>query len=158
MVRMAGFLPPLDGEVAAELGEELAAQAELLARKVVETQHRLTLLRDLVTTVEAQLEADEGMLRQLEGLLGRTAQLPLEILSPRLRGERLREVAVDILRRRAGDESVHYRTWYGWVRAEGHFVAGRDPVASFLAAVTRLGCVERVGGARSGRYRLLADA
>lgn len=62
--------------------------------------------------------------------------------------------AIDILGRRADDEPVHYRTWYEWVRHEGYLVAGKDPLASFLGAVSRLDCVERVGGPRSGRYRL----
>ncbi len=147
-------LPPLHGDVSAELEDELGKQADTLAQRVADTQERLQTMRDLVAVLEDQLETDENMLRQLEGLLGRSDQLPLETLSARLRGERLREVAVDILRRRAGDEPVHYRTWYGWVREEGYLVAGKDPVASFLAAISRLDCLEREGGSRSGLYRL----
>jgi hypothetical protein len=153
---MATLLPSVDGDLVPELEQELAAQADALARKVAETQERLSFLRELVATVESQLEEDESLLRQLEGLLGRGNQLPLETLNSRLRGARLREVALDILRRRAGDGPVHYRTWYEWVRGEGHLVSGKDPLASFLAAVIKLDCVERVGGARSGRYRVMS--
>lgn len=150
-----GWTELLEGQVTPELEEELARQAESLAVRVAESQARLIALREITAAAEAQYEADAAILRQLEGLLGRSQQLPLEALNPRLRGERLREVAVAILRQRAGEEPVHYRTWYQWVKDAGHVVSGKDPVASFLAAVVRLEGVERVGGARSGRYRFV---
>jgi hypothetical protein len=151
---MLSPLNALDGEVGPELEQELGRQADALTRRVSDTLERLETLREFVSHLETQLEGDESMLRQLEGLLGRSAQLPLDSLNSRLRGERLRQVALDILKRRADDQPVHYRTWYEWVRDEGHIVAGKDPAASFLAAISRLDCVVRVGGARSGRYQL----
>src|SRR4051794_17381127 len=99
-------LPDLDGDVQPELEQELAVQADGLAQKVSQTRERLEFLRQLVARVEDQLEVDEALLRQLEGLLGRGRQLPLETLNARLRGARLREVAIEVLRCRARDEPV----------------------------------------------------
>jgi hypothetical protein len=51
-----------------------------------------------------------------------------------------------------GDE-VHYREWFELLRSENVAIAGRDPLATFLAQVSRSDAVEAVGS-RSGRYRL----
>jgi hypothetical protein len=106
--------------------------------------------------LRSQVRADERGLAELEGLLGRSAQRPLETEDAALRGARLREVAVSILAARAPGQAVHYREWYGWLREAGYEVRGQDPLASFLAQITRHEQVERVGGARSGRYTLRA--
>lgn len=91
-------------------------------------------------------------------VLGISPQATLDQLGGVLRGQRLREVAVEILLRHhvPGDE-IHYRDWYELVAAEGLAVAGKDPLATFLAQVSRSDAVEGVGG-RSGRYRLRAVA
>jgi len=82
----------------------------------------------------------------------------IESLDLRLRGQRLTEVAVDILKREASDgRPIHYREWYSLLEAAGHHVAGKDPIANFLAHVGRAPEVERVAP-RSGMYRLRAVA
>lgn len=46
-----------------------------------------------------------------------------------LRGQRLREVSVEVLRRQIGPgHAIHYKQWYGLLTAAGHKVAGRDPI------------------------------
>jgi hypothetical protein len=75
-------------------------------------------------------------------------------VSEELRGERLREVAVDVLRRLAlSGDPIHYRAWFDALVEAGFRVSGRDPLASFLTQVTRIDQVESVGR-RSGLYRL----
>jgi hypothetical protein len=146
-------LPPLEVPATAELEAELSAQADVIAERLNEARERLIALTELAAMVEDQIAADERVLVQLEGLLGRAAQMPFESLDPRLRGERLREVALQILGQRDGGP-VHYREWYRWLRDEGYAIAGKDPLASFLAQVSRAPQIERVGGGRSGRYQL----
>jgi hypothetical protein len=55
----------------------------------------------------------------------------------------------------APGQAVHYRDWYGLLRAAGYRVRGKDPLASFLAQISRATDVEPVGS-RSGKYRLRA--
>ena len=63
---------------------------------------------------------------------------------------------MEVLRRQVGPgQAIHYKQWYGVLTAAGHKVAGRDPLATFLAQVARAPEIERVG-ARTGRYRLTA--
>lgn len=70
--------------------------------------------------------------------------------------QRLREVAIQVLKRRKGRRAtVHYKEWYYLLVEEGHKVAGKDPIASFLTQVSRAPEVEKVGR-RSGLYRLAA--
>ena len=99
---------------------------------------------------------DEHLLAEMAGILGLDAQLRLEELHPRLRGARLREVALQVLATQEDSaREIHYRDWYQLVRAEGHRIGGRDPLATFLAQINRAPGVERVGH-RTGRYRLIA--
>lgn len=110
--------------------------------------------RALADALEARVARDEHVLAEVEELLELRPQLRIEHLDRRLRGQRLREVAVEVLARERGfEEPVHYRQWFALLRRAGHEVAGKDPLASFLAQVTRAPEVERVGE-RSGIYRL----
>jgi hypothetical protein len=147
-------LPPLDCAASDDLEQELSHQADLLVLRLSNGRERLSALEDLAATLRTQLDTDEQMLRQLDGLLGRTTEMPLDSLDSRLRGAALRDISVRILAQRSPAEPVHYREWYAWLREAGHHVSGKDPLASFLAQITRCPDVERVGGARSGRYRL----
>jgi hypothetical protein len=129
--------------------------ASVLAQ-VVEQRDRAERLRALADRLEENAARDEHLLAELSALLGRDAQLRLEDLDPRLRGQRLREVAVEVLRREIGPgEPIHYKQWYGLLEVAGHKVGGRDPVATFLAQVHRAPAVEPVGR-RTGCFRLVA--
>ena len=117
-------------------------------------RERAQRLRDLAEQATDQVVADERLVRSLAEILGVSPQATIHDLGGALRGQRLREVAVDVLKKHAqpGD-AMHYRDWYELVRGENVVVAGRDPLATFLAQVSRSDAVEAVGG-RSGRYRL----
>lgn len=98
------------------------------------------------------------MLRSLGEVLGRSSQRTLNDLGGALRGQRLREVAVEVLaRHHSPGEAVHYRDWFELLREENIAVAGRDPLATFLAQIGRSECVEPVGR-RTGQYRLRVAA
>jgi hypothetical protein len=145
-------LPPLDSAISEELEQEFTRQADILMARLSDGRDRLAALDDLAAGLREQLEKDELMLRRLDGILGNSPEPPLDSLDARLRGAELRDVAVRILMQRCSDQPVHYREWFAWVREAGYHVSGKDPLASFLAQITRSPNVERVGGARSGRY------
>ena len=127
-----------------------------LATQVHEQRERADRLRTLADRLEDNATRDEHLLRELAALLGRDPQMRLDDLDERLRGQRLRRVAVEILRREVGPGApIHYRQWYELLVAAGHSVGGRDPRATFLTQVHRCEQVERIGQ-RTGRFRLVA--
>jgi hypothetical protein len=132
-----------------------AEYAALLAR-VIEQRERADQVRALADQLDDNATRDEHLLSELAALIGHDAQLRLDDLDHRLRGQRLREVALEILRREVVPGApIHYKEWYGLLIAAGHKVGGRDPVATFLAQVHRCDDVEGIGR-RSGRFRLVA--
>ena len=133
--------------------DSLADEFAHLARRIAEARERAARLRDLCDHLEAQADRDERVLGDLEAALGRAAQLRIEDLDPRLRGHRLEEIAIELLRRQPEFGAIHYRDWFNLLRRAGHHVAGKDPLATFLAQLNRSTAVERVGH-RSGLYRL----
>jgi len=147
-------------DAALELADpaEMAVAREYLGlrKRIDEARERAERLRALAEHLEEQASQDEHMLRELEGVIGLTAQLQIEQLDHELGGKRLREIAVEVLSReiRPG-QAVHYRDWYVLLCAAGYRARGKDPLASFLAQINRAERVEPVGG-RSGRYRLRA--
>lgn len=152
---MPPVVPHVTGPPTPELEEELERQAGQLLTRVVEGRERVERLRALAVAAERQLDGDEAILRHLHALLGCSDQLCLDTLECHLRGARVREVALQILEQRdAEGDGIHYRDWYAWLRDAGYTVSGRDPLATFLAQISRSPDVERVGGARSGRYRV----
>jgi hypothetical protein len=134
----------------------IEAEFTAVATRVLEQRERAERVRALADQLEENAARDEHLLGELVALLGREAQLRLEDLDPRLRGQRLREVALEILRREVGPGApIHYKQWYDLLIAAGHRVGGRDPVATFLAQIHRCTEVEHTGG-RTGRFRLVA--
>lgn len=141
--------------MASSSGTDLEQEYRALVSQVVEQRERADRLRVLADQIEENAARDEHLLGELCALLGKDPQLRLEDLDARLRGQRLREVAIEILRREIGPgQPIHYKQWYGLLTSAGYRVAGRDPVATFLAQVHRAEGVERIG-ARTGRYRLV---
>lgn len=124
-----------------------------LIERVGDLGRRLELHREIVSQLEADLATDERLLREVEELTGCRPQLRLERLDRQLRGRRLRDVAVEVLRRRGEADAIHYRDWFTLVRAEGWEIAGRNPLNSFLTEVGRAEGVQRVGS-RTGMYRV----
>lgn len=148
----------MEGELQLSDPAELALAHEYLdlKGKVEEARAKADRLRALADHLDTQAGRDEHALRELEGVLGLSAQLQIEDLDRKLGGKRLQEIAVALLDREIEPgQAVHYRDWYALLRAAGYRVRGKDPLASFLAQINRAERVEPVGG-RSGRYCLRA--
>jgi hypothetical protein len=107
---------------------------------------------------EASREAERyaRTIRELGEILKVEDQLSLVEVSDNLRGQRLRDIAAEVIWRHhlAGDV-VHYKEWFELVVADGYRIGGKDPAATFLTQVAHVASVERIGR-RSGLYRLLA--
>jgi hypothetical protein len=129
-----------------------------LVERIDQLQRRVDLHRTVYERLAEQLANEQRLLREIEELQDRRPQLRLERLDRELKGRRLQEVAVEVLRRRAGSDAVvHYREWFSMLQAEGFEVGGRNPVNTFLTNVNRSASVQRVGD-RSGLYRLAETA
>jgi hypothetical protein len=149
---------PRDGDLVGESDRILERERQDLVERVYGLRQRAAMHRDMLEHLEQQLAQDERLLSEIEELSDRRPQLRLERLNRQLKGRRLQEVAVEVLRRRVGDDqAVHYREWFSLLRAEGYEIAGRDPVNSFLTGISRAHGVERVGS-RTGLYRIAANA
>ena len=111
-------------------------------------------LHAVVTQIDADLASARRVLRQMDELLGLAPQLPLDATQEDLTGQRLREVAVALLRGR-GEPGlpIHYTDWFKLLEDEGVRVGGKNPVATFLTQIGKAPEVETVRP-RSGLYRL----
>jgi hypothetical protein len=148
----------MDSDIRLADPAEVALAQEYLAlkRRIDEARGRSDRLRALAVHLDEQATRDEHALRELEGVLGLSAQLQIEQLDHELGGKRLREIAVAVLAKELEPgQAVHYREWYALLCAAGYRARGKDPLASFLAQISRADQVEPVGS-RSGRYRLRA--
>lgn len=138
------------------LAEALRQEYWTLQAHVEQSRERAERLRELAEQAEEQVAGEEKLLRDLAGVLGLSAQTSMDDLDGRLRVQRLREVAVQVLQEWHGvGEPIHYRAWFNLVREHGYAVGGKDPLATFLAQVSRAEHVEPVGK-RSGLYLLRA--
>jgi hypothetical protein len=138
------------------LAETLRGEYRALQARLEQSRERVDRLRDLAEQAEQQAAGEDKLLRDLADVLGLSAQTSLDELNGRLRGQRLRDIAVQVLRdRHRADEPIHYRVWFNLVREQGYAIGGKDPLATFLAQISRAGEVERIGR-RSGLYVLRA--
>lgn len=104
----------------------------------------------------AAFEADRYLTtaRELGELLGVEDQLSISTLTAELRGERLREVAAQVVFRHfRPHEQFHYKQWLELVVAEGYRIGGKNPAATFLTQVAQVDGVVRVGR-RTGIYQI----
>lgn len=146
-------VPPID-ELSARSDALLQRERGSLIERVAYLEQRTQVHRQLVQELEVQLATEQRLLREVEELQDQRPQLRLERLDRQLKGRRLQEVAVEVLRRRAGDDAmIHYRQWFSMLQAEGFEIGGRDPMNTFLTNLNRAEQVERVGD-RSGLYQL----
>lgn len=110
-------------------------------------------LRQAATALSDAGQALDAAARALLRAVNEGAELEPSATPP-LRGAELSRIAVEVARGRARpDEEMHYRDWFALVERAGYRVGGRDPLATFLTALSRAVEVEQVGG-RSGLYRL----
>jgi hypothetical protein len=140
--------------LSAHIVEQVRREHPVIAARVAELREQSQRLHALTERLDQELDEAVRMLRGIEEMLGLAPQLSLDAFSGELRGRRLREIAVEVLRqRRELGEIVHYREWYELVLAAGIRVAGRDPLATFLTQISQAPEVESVRP-RSGLYRL----
>jgi len=133
--------------------DAVARERELVAARLEDLRAQSVRLHQLVDKLDADVQETARLLRQMEAMLGLAPQLSLDAHDA-LRGQRLREVALEILRQKKGDGSVvHYKEWYELLLEVGLRVAGKDPLATFLTQIARAPGVESVRP-RSGLYRL----
>lgn len=138
--------------------EALLDEYRDLARSIADQRERAERLRALADQATAHAEEQERSLQDLAELLGIDPQLRLEELDARLRGQRLQEIAVQVLsERQPAGEPIHYKQWYALLREVGYSVGGKDPLATFLACVSRSPHVQSVGR-RSGLYVIAGGA
>ncbi|MEJ7567760.1 MAG: hypothetical protein WKF41_05790 [Gaiellaceae bacterium] len=128
----------------------------MIARRVAGLGEQSQRLHSLTERVDQELEDALRMLRGIEEMLGLAPQLSIDAFSGELRGRRLREIAVELLRqRRVPGDVVHYREWFDLLVAAGVRIAGKDPLATFLTQISQAPEVKSVRP-RSGLYRLAA--
>jgi hypothetical protein len=138
--------------------DAMRAEYRALAANIALQRERAERLQDLADHARAQADHDEQALVGLASVLGLGPQMCLEQLDERLRGQRLQEIAVRVLARHcAPGEALHYKQWYGLLRQAGYSVGGKDPLATFLATVSRSPHIQAVGQ-RSGLYVLRGGA
>lgn len=123
-----------------------------MAANVAEQRDRAERLQNLADDARAQAEAQEAALQDLAELVGIDPQLRLEQLDARLGGQRLEEIAIQVLSdSRPEGEPIHYKQWYALLREAGYAIGGKDPQATFLASISRSSRVRSIGR-RSGLY------
>jgi hypothetical protein len=136
------------------LSQSLLDEAVALARRVQAQAEQAERLRGFADRIDEQTARDQHLLEELEQALGRSVQLSIDDLDDRLRGKRLRQVAIKVLEEQLGrGQEIHYRDWFRLLVDNGYRVAGRDPIATFLAQISRADAVEGIGH-RTGRYQL----
>lgn len=133
-----------------------AAERVVLLERYEECRARSEEFTALADEAAREAERYAKTIRELGEILDLEDQLSIVALSHELRGERLRDIATDVIWRhfRAG-EIVHYKQWFDLVVADGYRIGGKNPAATFLTQVARVESVERVGR-RSGLYKLVA--
>jgi hypothetical protein len=136
--------------------EVVASERAAVATRVEDLKRQSEALRQLVVGVQEQHGEAVRLLRRMDELLGSAPQLPLDVLGGELRGQRLREIAVSVLRRtRDVGQEIHYTEWLAMLEELGARVGGRNPKATFLTQIAQATDVESVRP-RSGLYRLRA--
>lgn len=134
------------------------AERDALAVRLLDAQARIDHFEGRAAEAREQAEALVASIRAIEEVAGLAPQMALCEISEELRGERLREVALEVLRRLSSSgDPVHYRIWFQALVDSGYRVLGRDPLATFLTQVSRIERVEKIGR-RSGLYRLRVAA
>lgn len=140
--------------VSGEFLQAARLERDLLAKRRVEAQERVEHFETLAAKAREEVNSLANSIRAIEEVAGLAPQLAMCAINEELRGERLREVALQVLHRlSASGDAIHYRIWFDALVQSGYRILGRDPLATFLTQITRIEQVESVGR-RSGLYRL----
>jgi hypothetical protein len=132
--------------------EAVGRERHLVAARLEELRRQSARLHELVERVDNDVADTARLLRQMDEMIGLAPQLSLDVHGE-LRGQKLQDIAVELLRQRGAGVEVHYRDWFELLLDAGARVAGKDPLGSFLTQVSRAPAVESVRP-RSGLYRL----
>lgn len=139
------------------MGALLQERNRLLGRIQQQTE-QLEAMQNILRNLADQLARDELTMRDIDSVLGKDPQMQLEDGNLLLRGRRLEEVALRVLAEERGEGvEVHYQEWFELLRSQGHLVAGKEPLNTFLTQINRSDAVERVGS-RTGRYKIKSAA
>jgi hypothetical protein len=142
------------GVVSSEFLQAAQLERGLLATRLAEAQERVEHFETLAAIAREEGKSLADSIHAIEEVAGLAPQLAMCEINEELRGERLREVALEVLQRlSASGDPVHYRIWFDALVQSGYRILGRDPLATFLTQITRIEKVESVGR-RSGLYRL----
>jgi len=142
------------GSISDRAEKVLREERECVAARVAALQQKSEDLHKRSRTVDAELREAASSLKQLDEVLGISAQSSIDDLTVELRGRRLREVAIEILARSKGaGVPIHYKEWFELLMDQGLVVGGKDPRATFLTQISTAPEVESVRP-RSGLYRL----
>lgn len=134
------------------------AERDALAVRLIDAEARIDHFESCAAEAREQADALVASIRAIEEVAGLAPQMALCDISEELRGERLREVALEVLGRLSSSgDPIHYRVWFQALLDSGYRVLGRDPLATFLTQVSRMERVEKIGR-RSGLYRLRTAA
>lgn len=149
---------PIPESLSSDFVTAAEAERETLAARLVDAQERAEHFESVAAQSREEAESLAASIRAIEEVAGLSPQMAISELSEEIRGERLREVALDVLRRiSSSGDSVHYRVWFEALLGSGYRVSGKDPLATFLTQVSRIERVQSVGR-RSGLYRLRTAA
>lgn len=128
-------------------------EREVVSARLEALRAQAARLHDLVEKVGSDVAETARLLQQMDEMLGIAPQLSLDSHGE-LRGQKLQEIAVELLRTKRGPGvAVHYREWFELLVNSGVRVAGKNPLGTFLTQVARAPQVESLRP-RSGLYRL----
>lgn len=129
-----------------------------LEKRVEALKREAEWLQALIDEVEVELRQSSSALQQADEILGIAPEIPIEFLDREVRGRRLQEVAIRVLRSaRREDEPIHYKEWFKLVSDRGVRISGKDPAANFLTQIAASPDIESVKP-RSGLFRLRQDS
>src|SRR5438270_4071996 len=131
--------------VSSEFLNAARVERDLLATRLAEAQERIEHCETLAAEAREEAKSLADSIRAIEEVAGLAPQMAICEISEELRGERLREVALEVLRRLSSSgDPVHYRIWFEALVESGYRVLGRDPLATFLTQVSRIERVEKI--------------
>jgi hypothetical protein len=154
LVRVGPYSPAVAvTHISEHVRHAVEEERELVAARLEALRDQSGRLHDLVEKLDADVAQTVRLLRRMDEMLGIAPQLSLDAQGE-LRGQKLQEIAVELLRQKKGTGvAVHYRDWFALLIEAGLEVAGKDPLSTFLTQVARSPVVESVRP-RSGLYRL----
>lgn len=137
-----------DLQAASDDTRVVASKSRARLRERLDEQRRILALgREFVRSAEAEVQRLEVAVVAVGSVSGENGR------AEGLRGKRLAERAVEILRSSDIEQPVHYTDWFRLLEDAGEVIGAKDPMATFLTSISRDARV-RSAGHRSGLYEL----